>query len=87
MRFTRSKRFEKQYRKLPIRLREKVNVRLVLFATDPFNSVLENHPLSGKYKDCRSINITGDLRAIYEEVAPDTVRLLLIGTHHELYGT
>lgn len=87
MRFSRSKRFDKQYRRLSLKIRSKVNDRLVLFAKHPFDPMLENHPLSGGYSGCRSINITGNLRAIYEEITPDMVRFLLIGTHHELYGT
>lgn len=87
MRFTRSKRFDKQYAKLPARIQTKVTERLVLFIRNQSDPVLENHALKGEYARCRSINITGDLRLIYKLTNTDTISLLLIGTHHELYGS
>lgn len=61
-------------------------MRFEVFEEDPFHPLLRNHPLAGEFSDCRSINITGDLRAIYEEIDFETIRFLRIGTHHELYG-
>ncbi len=86
MQFSWSKRYEKQYRKLPKKIQEKVAARIALFVQDPFDAVLENHALSGERAGQRSISITGDIRIIYELVRPDFALLLLIGTHHELYG-
>lgn len=83
----RSQRFRKQYRKLPKPLQRRVIERLELFLRDPFNPLLENHPLSGKYQGQRSINITGDTRVIYYALNDGNVVLLLVGTHHELYGS
>lgn len=77
--------FERQYRKLPPKFQEKCDSRLILFADNPFAPELNNHALHGKYAGCRSIGITGDLRAIYE-IRGELVVFSLIGTHHELYG-
>jgi addiction module RelE/StbE family toxin len=85
MRIDYHRHFEKQYRKLPPKTQEKIDRKLVLFADDPFNYELNNHALTGKYSGCRSINITGDIRAIYE-INGDNVIFSFIGTHHELYG-
>ncbi|MDO8408422.1 MAG: type II toxin-antitoxin system RelE/ParE family toxin [bacterium] len=82
-----SKRFRKNYKKLRLALRQKFKDRRNLFLTDPFNPLLDNHPLHGKYDGCRSINITGDYRAIYYYETENTVRFIAIGTHPELYGT
>ncbi|MDB5265687.1 MAG: toxin of the YafQ-DinJ toxin-antitoxin system [Parcubacteria group bacterium] len=87
MRFNPSKRFEKQYAKLSVRTQDKITEKLNLFVKNQSDPVLENHMLKGKYKGYRSINITGDLRLIYEQTSPDSVWLLLVGTHHELYGS
>ncbi len=57
-----------------------------LFVGNPFDSLLHNHPLNGKYEGCRSINVTGDYRIIYTLEDEDTALLLTIGTHSELYG-
>ena len=49
-----------------------------------FDESLNNHKLSGKYADYRSINVTGDIRIAYKRV-PDGFYLVAIGTHSELY--
>lgn len=81
-----SRKFRKRYARLPLRLRSQTNERLQLFAHDPFNPILDNHPLHGKYDGCRSINITGDYRAIYYHETETMVRFIALGTHAELYG-
>jgi addiction module RelE/StbE family toxin len=80
------KKFEKYYRKMQVDLRTKVNNRLLTFATNPKNPVLEDHALTGKLQGLRSINITGDYRAWYQWIAVDAVRFVRLGTHPELYG-
>lgn len=42
--------------------------------------------LSGNYSGFHSINITGDIRALYEEIDGSYVIFEFIGTHSELYG-
>jgi len=76
--------FRKKYKKLPTKIKVKFNERLILFKNNPFVQELNNHSLHGKYERCRSINVTGDLRAIYE-VIEEGVRFLDIDTHNNLY--
>ena len=78
--------FDKKYVKLQKKLQEKFKERRNLFLTNAFDPILDNHPLHGRYAGCRSINITGDYRAIYHHESPEVVRFLAIGTHHELFG-
>lgn len=80
------KHFVKTYRKMPPTLRQKVKERLRLFERDPFSPELNNHILQGKYKDHRSINITGDMRAIYVVLPDQKIQFLKLGTHSQLYG-
>ena len=82
-----SQRFRKNYRKLLPKIREKFKERRNIFLADSFDSILDNHPLHGEYTGCRSINITGDYRAIFYREGADTARFIAIGTHHELFGT
>ncbi|MBI4065946.1 type II toxin-antitoxin system RelE/ParE family toxin [Candidatus Kaiserbacteria bacterium] len=82
-----SRRFEKQRAKSLKSAKHKLNERLRLFTADSFHPLLENHPLHGMYAGCRSINITGDYRAIYYYENLDIVRFIAVGTHHELFGT
>lgn len=81
-----AKRFAKHLGKQPLRVQEKFAQRLALFLIDPTHSQLRNHPLSGTYEGFRSINITGDVRAIFRPMGGTIVRFEDIGTHSELYG-
>lgn len=79
------RRFKKQYKKLDTSGQRKFKERRDLFLQDPFHPLLHNHALQGEYVGCRSINITGDLRTIYQEIDSDTVYFIALGTHPELY--
>ena len=78
-------RFLKKFAKLDFKIQKAFQKRLFIFKISPYSRELENHTLSGKYFGCRSINITGDYRAIYTENHGNIV-FLKVGTHHELYG-
>ena len=80
-----SKQFVKQAKKLDPKLRQKLHECLSLFIENPFDPRLRNHPLKEKYKDYRSIDITGDLRALY---LPQKEIMIfdVVGTHGQLYG-
>jgi addiction module RelE/StbE family toxin len=77
--------FKGRYKKLKTSEQMRVKERLALFLSDEFNPALNNHPLRGKYNGYRSINITGDLRAIYKFQSPDVRIFVTLGTHHALY--
>jgi addiction module RelE/StbE family toxin len=80
------KNFEKSYQRLGKIEKEKIKDRLKIFIKDPFDRQLNNHPLKGKYEDYRSINISGDLRAIYKYISDNECVFVEIGTHSELYS-
>lgn len=67
-------------------LQDKFEERVLLFQKNIFDSILNNHALKGEWVGCRSIDITGDVRAIYEEVSDNHIEFIAIGTHPELYG-
>jgi mRNA interferase RelE/StbE len=79
-------KFKKQYKKLPDKLQLRFDQRLRLFVKDPTNPVLRTHPLKGSYSGYWSINISGDLRALYLKKGDELVIFALIGTHSQLYG-
>lgn len=80
------KSFEKQYKKLSNKAKQRVKERNMLFEKDPYNPILNNHALNGKYMGYRSISITGDIRIIYKFLNKDTALFSEIGTHSELYS-
>lgn len=79
------KHFEKQYKKLQKRDQRRVRERLLLFLQDEFNPILNNHPLTGKYRGYRSINVRGDLRMVYKRIPRDIHVFVAVGTHPQLY--
>lgn len=77
--------FEKQLGRLKkgewIRLKE----RFEIFLADEYNPMLNNHPLKGKYSGYRSINIGGDIRAIYKRDGKNIAIFVALGAHTKLY--
>ncbi|OGI95472.1 hypothetical protein A2917_02845 [Candidatus Nomurabacteria bacterium RIFCSPLOWO2_01_FULL_42_17] len=85
MRVELHRNFLKGYIKLPKRIQEKFKKRRNLFIEDMFHPLLDNHSVEPTYPNCRSINITGDYRALFEIKEKDLVVFIKIGTHSELY--
>lgn len=88
MRINFTREFTKQYRRADHKIRKAVDKRLDLFLESPLNPILNNHSLSGSYQGYRSINITGDWRAIYSEIKEGNETLIVfksLGTHSQLY--
>ncbi len=79
------KNFDKQYKKLTKQQQEKTRERLEVFLDNSFNPILNNHPLKGKYTDYRSINITGNIRAIYKFITEQECVFVAIDSHSNLY--
>lgn len=79
-----STRFLKQHKKASIEIKKAWLKRFKLFNQNAFHPQLNNHQLSGRYKGFRSINVTGDWRAIYSEYG-DTIIFEILGTHSQLY--
>ena len=78
------KKFDKSFKKLPLKSKEKFYERLTIFQKDQFDPTLNNHSLQGKYLGYRNINITGDLRAIYIK-RTNEVTFIDVGSHSNLY--
>jgi addiction module RelE/StbE family toxin len=79
------KNFEKKYLKLRPAEQKRFKERRDLFLRDPFDPILNNHALSGKYLGYRSINIGGDLRVIYKLLDNNSVLFSVIDKHSNLY--
>ena len=84
-----SKKFRKSYQKSPTKVKKQFQKRLKIFIKNPFNPLLKNHRLTGKYKVYRSINITGDWRALFSTrnfKKSLIIEFKFFGTHSQLYG-
>ena len=71
---------------MPAGVRRRFQERIAIFGRDIFDPSLHNHALGGIFLGYRSIDVTGDVRAVYKALDENTVEFALIGTHHELYG-
>ncbi|MDP2909960.1 MAG: type II toxin-antitoxin system mRNA interferase toxin, RelE/StbE family [bacterium] len=85
MRIAFHKNFDKCYKKLTDSQQNKTQERLVLFLKNPFDPILRNHPLKGKYLGYRSIDIAGDLRAVYKSINFEECIFVILDTHSNLY--
>lgn len=81
-----TKNFDKQYSKLNAKIKKQFKSRLELFCTNPFDVSLSNHALRGRYLGYRSIDIGGDVRALYTVKGNTIIIFAFIGTHSQLYG-
>ncbi|MFA5232344.1 MAG: type II toxin-antitoxin system mRNA interferase toxin, RelE/StbE family [Candidatus Paceibacterota bacterium] len=82
-----AKRFQKQYRSVSKQIKEDFNGRLGIFMKNKHALVLNNHALKGRLKGYRSINVTGDWRAVFRESKDGNYTIfVLLGKHSDLYG-
>lgn len=79
------KDFIKDFKKLPKKIKEKFKERQVLFEKDEFDPILNNHALKGKWMGYRSINVSGDIRAIFKRDLKSAL-FVAIDSHSNLYG-
>jgi len=81
-----SKKFIKQLKKLNLKQQQRFWSQLDQWKTDPNHPSLRTHKLSGNLTGFESINIGGDLRALYRRHGKILVIYEMIGTHSQLYG-
>jgi len=86
MHISRGKRFDKQYKKLPLKIQKQFAIRLKLYIEEETHPLLHVHTLVGKYKGYQSFNVNADIRAVFAIKDTDTIYFSSIGSHSELYG-
>ena len=81
------KQFSKQLQKMPKKKQEIIKNKLKVFLLDPYQTQLNNHSLNGRYQNYRSLNVSGDLRAIFK-LSDDGKEafFIVIGNHNQLYS-
>jgi mRNA interferase YafQ len=77
--------FNNKRKASPLAIKQAFRETLDLFISNHFHPALRNHPLTGKYQDFRSIDVTGDWRALYR-TENERIIFVDIGTHIDLYG-
>ncbi|MHB8443014.1 MAG: type II toxin-antitoxin system RelE/ParE family toxin [Patescibacteria group bacterium] len=79
-------KFKKQFQKLPFKIQNQFRDRLKILLKDPTDARLRVHPLQGSYKGYWSMNVNGDIRALYILQGETLIIFALIGSHSQLYG-
>jgi addiction module RelE/StbE family toxin len=79
-------KFKKQYQKLPSEFQQQFDNRLRLFISDPTSPQLRVHPLKGRFAGYWSMNVNGDIRALYLIKGEEVIMFALIGSRSQLYG-
>ena len=74
--------------KAPLSIKIAFKKRRELFLQDVYHPLLNNHALTGSLQRYRSINVTGDWRALFRII--ETVNGVIcyfdtLGTHSQLY--
>ena len=80
------KKFDKRFAKMSASIQKKAVGRIQLFQTNPFDKTLNNHALTGRWTGYRSIDVTGDYRAIYLPVNDNLAKFYTVDTHSNLYS-
>jgi mRNA-degrading endonuclease YafQ of YafQ-DinJ toxin-antitoxin module len=86
MRVVLHRQFKKGYKKLKTADKEKFAIRRDLFLKEDTHPLLNNHRLHGHYAGFHSINITGDIRVLFEYIDKNTAHFIIIDTHSNLYS-
>lgn len=84
MRIIVSPRFEKNYKSLPKRIKQKAKEQELFFRKNPFDPRLKTHRLTGREKEAWAFSINYSYRIKFIFLTEDEVLFLDVGTH-EIY--
>lgn len=86
MKITTTKKFDKQFKKQSVKIREEFAKRIDVFLIDSNNPLLHIHKLRGAYDGLWSMNVSGDVRAVFDTHQESIIVFIVIGSHSELYS-
>jgi addiction module RelE/StbE family toxin len=73
--------FIRQYKKLPVLLREEVKEKLKLFKNKKNHQLLKAHKLKGRLKGRYSFAVNYSFRIVFQYLKPNQVVLFAVGDH------
>ena len=79
------KTFKKRFAKLLKSIQRQASERIYIFSQNPTDPILNNHLVEKRFPGCRSINVTGDYRAIFK-IQEASAIFINIGSHSDLYS-
>jgi len=79
-----SNKFEKEYKRLPKKIKDLAEAKEKIFRKNPFDPKLKSHKLTGKLQEFWSFSINYQYRIIFEMVNKKEAWFHSVGTH-EIY--
>jgi len=79
-----SSKFEREYKRLPTKIKLLAEKRERIFRQNPFDQRLKTHKLTGKLRDFWSFSLNESLRIIFEFADEKTIWFHSVGSH-EIY--
>ncbi len=76
-----SSKFEREYRRIPERIKEIAEEKEWIFRADPHDPRLHTHQLSGRLKRHHAFSINQKYRIIFEFATRETIWFHSIGDH------
>ena len=86
VRSTRFKKDLKKYLNRPQKVKKLMQIVCYLEEAGRVPREYDPHKLHGIYEGCMECHIEDDFLLIWIDEATDTIKLLRLGTHHELFG-
>jgi addiction module RelE/StbE family toxin len=80
--------FKRSFRKIirnNIDIKNKFTEKLELLKENPYHPFLKTHKLSGKLQNYMAFSIDYNFRVVFKFINNNTVLLIDIGTHEEVY--
>ena len=84
-----SSRFKKDFKRYvnkPSKIRKLYDLLTILENTGRVPVENKPHKLHGIYEGCMECHVEDDFLLIWIDEATNTIKLLRLGTHHELFG-
>ena len=76
-----SLKFEREYRKLPLHIKDVAEEKFETFKINPFDPQLRTHKLSGGLRNYWAFSISYKYRIVFSFLAPNQIKFHAIGTH------
>lgn len=76
-----SKKFAREYKKLPLKVKKAAEGKEAVFRNNPLDASLKTHKLTGRLKDFWSLSINYKYRIIFEFAKKDEIWLHSVGSH------
>ncbi|OGE80536.1 MAG: hypothetical protein A2660_00965 [Candidatus Doudnabacteria bacterium RIFCSPHIGHO2_01_FULL_45_18] len=76
-----SPKFEREYKRLPVKIKQLAEKKEKLFRVNPFDPKLKTHKLSGRLREFWAFSVDYQHRIVFEFATKNLVYFHAVGTH------